>query len=726
MKNKRFLLTIVALLLLSVSLVLASCNGGGETTTEAPEITDDPVTEAPADTSEEETTAEITEEETTDAPEETTDVPEETTSETEDTAEPSHVHSFGEWNVTKAATCTEAGTEERVCSCGEKETASIAALGHTEGEWIIDKEATADADGSKHQVCASCGVTLKTEIIPATPHTPGEWITDKDATCTEDGYKHQVCSECGVTIASESIPKKGHTEVTDAAVSPTCTENGLTAGKHCSVCNEVITAQTSVPAKGHNEVADAAVAPTCTESGFTEGKYCSVCDAVIKAPEIIPSKGGHAEGEWIIDKEATTSSTGSKHTECTVCGATLKTETIPVLEIVKIEYSVTITDSFGNPVSDVKVTFMSGDTAVAEASTDASGKAAVKLAEGDYDVIPDVGDSYVSTSAKLTASAPTSEIMLVCYATNPQYVYPGATDTDTVSGGVYDVQVGSVCVPVEKGKIRYLFFAPTEGAVYHVYTDSDKVEVGYYGGSFFVTSTNSGVYDESGALILEVLHSSVGNKMVIGLTSTSATVDECIFTIVRASDIEIKDVERPWEQYVPTQVPDKQVETPSGTLKYVPIEINYSTMSGMKEIQVVYNENDGYYHLETADGPVLYVRITQSTKYLDALKGIVSLTNIGKYFYDDDGKLVKKESYVDAIYIDKTLQPNNTNKYYSAVADKKYGVVPLNSELIYILKNVGEDDWYDISSPDYIFDNNLLKVQVLPQNAWLFAVVYFD
>jgi len=161
-------------------------------------------------------------------------------------------------------------------------------------------------------------------------------------------------------------------------------------------------------------------------------------------------------------------------------------------------------------------------------------------------------------------------------------------------------------------------------------------------------------------------------------------------------------------------------------MKYVPIEINFSTMQGTKEIEVVYNEKDGYYHLHTADGPVLYVRITQSTKYLDPLKTIVLLTNIGKYFYDDDGKLVKKESYVDAIHIDTITYPNNKNPYYSKVADSQYGVVPLNEELIYILKNVGEDDWYKKSSPDYIFDNTTIPADVMPQNAWLFACVYFE
>ena len=45
-----------------------------------------------------------------------------------------------------------------------------------------------------------------------------------------------------------------HNIINDAAVSPTCTAPGMTAGSHCSNCGEVITAQVTVPATGHNYV----------------------------------------------------------------------------------------------------------------------------------------------------------------------------------------------------------------------------------------------------------------------------------------------------------------------------------------------------------------------------------------------------------------------------------------------------------------------------------------
>ena len=60
---------------------------------------------------------------------------------------------------------------------------------------------------------------------------------------------------------------------------------------HCSVCNEILIAQSVVDALGHTEVVDAAVTPTCAETGLTEGRHCSVCNEVFVAQTEIPAIG---------------------------------------------------------------------------------------------------------------------------------------------------------------------------------------------------------------------------------------------------------------------------------------------------------------------------------------------------------------------------------------------------------------------------------------------------
>ena len=148
------------------------------------------------------------------------------------------------------------------------------------------------------------------------------------ATCTATGLtagKH--CAVCNTVIVEQTtIPANGHTEVVDAAVAPTCTATGLTAGKHCAVCNTVLVAQTTVPAKGHTEVVDAAVAPTCTATGLTAGKHCAVCETVLVAQTTVPAKG-HAEvtDAAVAPTCTKTGLTAGKH--CKVCNTVIVEQT---------------------------------------------------------------------------------------------------------------------------------------------------------------------------------------------------------------------------------------------------------------------------------------------------------------------------------------------------------------------------------------------------------------
>ena len=74
-------------------------------------------------------------------------------------------------------------------------------------------------------------------------------------------------------------------------MAPTCTESGLTEGKKCAVCGEILIAQETVDAPGHTEEILPAVAPTCTESGLTEGKKCTVCGEILVAQETVDALG---------------------------------------------------------------------------------------------------------------------------------------------------------------------------------------------------------------------------------------------------------------------------------------------------------------------------------------------------------------------------------------------------------------------------------------------------
>ena len=131
-------------------------------------------------------------------------------------------HTFSVWTVTKAATCTEAGTSVRTCTvCGAEETQTIPALGHS--------------------------MTA---------------VAAKAATCTEAGHSaYWSCSRCGkffsdaagkTEIAKDSwvIAALGHDEATRAAVAATCYASGHEADTYCKRCGMVINAGANIPATG--------------------------------------------------------------------------------------------------------------------------------------------------------------------------------------------------------------------------------------------------------------------------------------------------------------------------------------------------------------------------------------------------------------------------------------------------------------------------------------------
>ncbi len=164
----------------------------------------------------------------------------------------------------KAATCTETGmTDGKKCTtCGDilVEQTEIAALGHDwnavlahddDNHWstctrcdeIKDKAAHNNGDDS---VCDTCGYGCEHSEVNA-------------ATCTTPA----TCKDCGANTA----PAKGHTEETIPAVAPTCKDTGLTEGKKCSVCGEILKAQETVEKTTEHTYDDAKDA-TCNVCGF--------------------------------------------------------------------------------------------------------------------------------------------------------------------------------------------------------------------------------------------------------------------------------------------------------------------------------------------------------------------------------------------------------------------------------------------------------------------------
>jgi len=226
-----------------------------------------------------------------------------------------------------APTCTEEGsTEGKTCStCGAvlKAVETIPALGHvaTDVEYVAPTcTSTGLTEGTK---CVLCGEYLTgCQTIPVLSHEYSVYKT-VEAKCETAGYTTYRCALCGDTYNTDEVAATGHTEVEIAAIAPTCSSLGYTAGSQCSVCNKVLVKPTTVAKLSHDKVEYGAVAPTFTEDGIKAGIKCSMCGRIYSEPSVAPAKG-HTADLGTMTQAATCITEGEITYKCVDCGEILE------------------------------------------------------------------------------------------------------------------------------------------------------------------------------------------------------------------------------------------------------------------------------------------------------------------------------------------------------------------------------------------------------------------
>lgn len=167
---------------------------------------------------------------------------------------------------------------------------------------------TCTESGIGEMVCGKCGKVTETYTIYPSGHQY-DVIKEVESTCTEQGYVARVCIKCDDIIILEYLELAGHVEEIIPGVESTCTEHGTTDGKKCSVCQTVLVAQEEAPLKAHtydndedttcnvcgyeryclhrNTVVLEGKDATCTSTGLTEGKKCEDCNEILVEQEVV-------------------------------------------------------------------------------------------------------------------------------------------------------------------------------------------------------------------------------------------------------------------------------------------------------------------------------------------------------------------------------------------------------------------------------------------------------
>ena len=223
-----------------------------------------------------------------------------------------HTHTYNQETVKPEALktpadCTRNAVYFKSCSCGAISTtdtfvAMDTALDHdwpTAGNWSKDadkhwyecsrcheKKDEAAHDYGDDDICDTC--TYDNSV----PHTHNLTLVDENpATCTTPGNKaYYTCDGCDKWFEDAT----GSVEITDKT-------------------SVILTANGHTPS-GWKSDAD------------NHWKECTVvgCGVIIE-----DSKAAHTASDWIIDTEATATTDGTKHKECTECGYVMETGTIP-------------------------------------------------------------------------------------------------------------------------------------------------------------------------------------------------------------------------------------------------------------------------------------------------------------------------------------------------------------------------------------------------------------
>lgn len=361
----------------------------------------------------------------------------------------------------------------------------------------------------------------------------------------------------------------------------------------------------------------------------------------------------------------------------------------------KITYSVTVVDYQQVPIADVQVMFWDGDTVVAMSAVNAQGVASAKLMPGDYKVTLafSSGNYYFDEeSLVLTEEDPANQILVAkrlskyinCYFDSSTYV----------------VDMGGSYTTMQPEVVNYYLFTPEVAGQYRVSVSGAQAQISYWGGNVnFAFDLTSTIDHDASSFTLNVKEGNLGNDYIIGITGAS----ECVLQVIRIGNPILSDIDLPFDVYEGKTTPKAFSISAADGKKLTYIDVTKATSA----YKVVYNAVDGYYHLNSTSGPILYANLGGNAPYL-SIQTMLGTAGLRAYFYEN-GELIKKEDYYDCMM------------GYINCIDSKYGIYPVTEDLKYMIQSYGNSvGWWDKDSYAYLFEGETINEEL----GWMFMCCY--
>lgn len=294
----------------------------------------------------------------------------------------------------------------------------------------------------------------------------------------------------------------------------------------------------------------------------------------------------------------------------------------------------------------------------------------------------------MKTTRKLLA------LLLVLCLSLSLFVLPAAAEDYEYSVSDTAMSIGTNTVTADSSVVTIFEFVAGTAGNYTVTTSTAGAKLyAASGTAFFVFGITPA---ENNTLVLEITEASANSPKLIGVTG-SGNVSVKIEKTSENTTVDPGTL--PYTKYEAkaTVTPFTMNADDAAKLEYVNLQEAHTAVLG----------SDGYYHLDKATGPILYMNIGGSAPYV-SLYGAQGYGQNRCYVYEN-GELKAKLDFYDCL------------ETYFANMDKS-GLYPVTEDLIYIMQTMGKaKGWYDADvMGNYLFSGETVN----EDTAWMCTIAY--